>query len=318
MSTENGNGKTGDLLLEMRGLRIEGQSEDQWHEIVHGVDVTLNRGEVLGLIGESGAGKSVTVNAIIGLTPPDAHVECESLRFAGEPIDLGERNALAVLRGRRVAMVFQEPAKHLNPAFTIGSAITAWSAALPGNSRRASSQPTATAGGRIARVATAPPRSGRSVKSSARASSSVRRLLRRAMARIARPSEPRTQTHTPSRSKLGAPHSEMPRSIEMRALSAMWPKNAGPSGPSRQARAVAVAEAAKATSVRVHRPRSDQSLPASASAPRTAPKVDAFMESSFSQGYAARAADAPGFAPPASEAGNGRTRAVRWSATPGT
>ena len=42
----------GEVLLEMRGLRIEGQSDETWHEIVHGVDVTLRRGEVLGLIGE--------------------------------------------------------------------------------------------------------------------------------------------------------------------------------------------------------------------------------------------------------------------------
>ena len=54
MSDANGP-KKGDVLLEMRGLRIEGRADEQWSEIVHGVDITLRRGEVLGLIGESGA-----------------------------------------------------------------------------------------------------------------------------------------------------------------------------------------------------------------------------------------------------------------------
>ena len=50
----------GEVLLQMHGLRIEGRADDIWHEIVHGVDVILHRGEVLGLIGESGAGKSTS------------------------------------------------------------------------------------------------------------------------------------------------------------------------------------------------------------------------------------------------------------------
>ena len=56
--TTKGKGDSKDsVLLEIRGLRIEGQAEDEWHEIVRGLDLTLKRGEVLGLIGESGAGK---------------------------------------------------------------------------------------------------------------------------------------------------------------------------------------------------------------------------------------------------------------------
>ncbi|NJO37349.1 MAG: ATP-binding cassette domain-containing protein, partial [Rhizobiales bacterium] len=64
------------LLLTMRGLRIEGRSDEQWQEIVHGIDLDLKRGEVLGLIGESGAGKSTIGLAAMGF----ARDGCRSLR----------------------------------------------------------------------------------------------------------------------------------------------------------------------------------------------------------------------------------------------
>ena len=60
----------GDILLEIKGLQISGQSDDVWHEIVKGVDLTLRRGEVLGLIGESGAGKSTIGLAAMGFARP--------------------------------------------------------------------------------------------------------------------------------------------------------------------------------------------------------------------------------------------------------
>ena len=62
---------SGELLLEIRDLRIEGFSDERWHEIVKGVDITLHRGEVLGLIGESGAGKSTIGVAAMGTPNPD-------------------------------------------------------------------------------------------------------------------------------------------------------------------------------------------------------------------------------------------------------
>ena len=80
--TSNG-GSKGDVLLEMRGLRIEGQSEDQWNEIVHGVDVTLRRGEVLGLIGESGAGKSTIGIAGMGFARPGCRISGGTIVFDG-------------------------------------------------------------------------------------------------------------------------------------------------------------------------------------------------------------------------------------------
>jgi peptide/nickel transport system ATP-binding protein len=85
MSPDQGK-RSGDLLLEIRGLRIEGQSDDVWQEIVSGIDLTLKRGEVLGLIGESGAGKSTIGLAAMGYARPGCRITDGSVVFAG--IDL--------------------------------------------------------------------------------------------------------------------------------------------------------------------------------------------------------------------------------------
>ena len=69
MSTDNGT-KKGDILVEMKDIRINGFSDERWHEIIKGVDLTLRRGEVMGLIGESGAGKSTLGKAAMGYTQP--------------------------------------------------------------------------------------------------------------------------------------------------------------------------------------------------------------------------------------------------------
>ena len=73
----------GATLLEIRGLRIEGQSEDVWNEIVKGIDLTLRRGEVLGLIGESGAGKSTIGLAAMGYARPGCRITAGTIRFDG-------------------------------------------------------------------------------------------------------------------------------------------------------------------------------------------------------------------------------------------
>lgn len=88
----------GDVLLEMRGLRIEGQSEDKWNEIVHGVDVTLRRGEVLGLIGESGAGKSTIGIASMGFARPGCRITEGSIVFDGMDLRALSDNKLRRLR----------------------------------------------------------------------------------------------------------------------------------------------------------------------------------------------------------------------------
>jgi peptide/nickel transport system ATP-binding protein len=106
-------------LLQIENLRIWFGST----EVVRGVSLTLDRGEVLGLVGESGSGKSVTSLATLGLLSPAARLE-GSIRWQGrELIGLSNRE-LRSIRGREIAMIFQEPMTALNPVMSIGRQIT--------------------------------------------------------------------------------------------------------------------------------------------------------------------------------------------------
>jgi peptide/nickel transport system ATP-binding protein len=115
MSTEKQRVK-GETLLDIRGLYIEGQSDDVWHPIVKGIDLTLKRGEVLGLIGESGAGKSTIGLAAMGFARPGCRITAGSIIFDGlDLIHAGEAERRA-LRGSRIAYVAQSAAASFNPA----------------------------------------------------------------------------------------------------------------------------------------------------------------------------------------------------------
>jgi peptide/nickel transport system ATP-binding protein len=104
------------VLVEMRGLRIEGQSEDQWNEIVHGVDVILRRGEVLGLIGESGAGKSTIGLASMAFARPGCRISGGTIIFDGIDLTATSEDDKRKLRGTRIAYVAQSAAASFNPA----------------------------------------------------------------------------------------------------------------------------------------------------------------------------------------------------------
>ena len=116
MTTETGTGAKGAVLLEMRGLKIEGQADDQWHEIVHGIDLDLRRGEVLGLIGESGAGKSTIGIAAMGFARPGCRITGGSIIFDGIDLRAASEEEKRKLRGARIAYVAQSAAASFNPA----------------------------------------------------------------------------------------------------------------------------------------------------------------------------------------------------------
>ena len=105
------------VLLNIKNLRIEGYSDEKWVEIVHGVDLTLHRGEVMGLIGESGAGKSTIGLAAMGFTRDGCRIsEGSSIEFDGMELTTTPQSDLQSLRGARIAYVAQSAAASFNPA----------------------------------------------------------------------------------------------------------------------------------------------------------------------------------------------------------
>src|SRR6266700_8220248 len=95
----------GETILEVKGLCIEGRSDDRWHPIVKGVDLTLRRGEVLGLIGESGAGKSTIGLAAMGYARPGCRITAGSILFDGiDLVKIDEVERRRIL-GARIAYV---------------------------------------------------------------------------------------------------------------------------------------------------------------------------------------------------------------------
>lgn len=105
-----------DVLLEMRGIRIDGMRDDKWHQIVKSIDLTLHRGEVLGLIGESGAGKSTLGIAAMGYVKPGCRFSGGSITFDGIDMLAASEEKKQALRGMRIAYVAQSAAASFNPA----------------------------------------------------------------------------------------------------------------------------------------------------------------------------------------------------------
>ncbi|MBX3655231.1 MAG: ABC transporter ATP-binding protein [Ramlibacter sp.] len=105
-------------LLEVQDLRVRLQTQRGPADAVRGVSFSLERGETLGLIGESGCGKSITVMSLMGLLPEGAQVS-GSIRFDGEELVGRKDSDLCRLRGNRIGMIFQEPMTALNPVHSI-------------------------------------------------------------------------------------------------------------------------------------------------------------------------------------------------------
>src|SRR3954468_5135951 len=111
-------------LLEIEGLKVQFDTWDGRVRVRDGISLNVKAGETLGIVGESGCGKSMTALAIMGLVPkPAGHVTGGSIRFNGEDLVSASEARLREVRGHHVAMIFQEPMTSLNPVFTVGDQI---------------------------------------------------------------------------------------------------------------------------------------------------------------------------------------------------
>ena len=111
-------------LLEIRELRTYFASERGEVRAVDGVDLSLERGKTLGIVGESGCGKSVTALSVMGLVPqPPGRIASGEIVLDGEDLLKAPERRLRDLRGDKLSMIFQEPMTSLNPAFQVGDQI---------------------------------------------------------------------------------------------------------------------------------------------------------------------------------------------------
>ena len=112
-------------LLEIRGLKTWFRTEDGLVKAVDGVDLDVAAGETLGLVGESGCGKSVTALSILGLIPqPPGEIAGGSIRYGGRDLLAMSKRELKSLRGNHIAMIFQDPMSSLNPYLTVERQLT--------------------------------------------------------------------------------------------------------------------------------------------------------------------------------------------------
>ncbi len=117
--------KKGEILLKIKGLKIQGFSDEKWHDIVNGVDISLRRGEVMGLIGESGAGKSTLGLAAMGYTQPGCRITNGEINFDGVDLAKLKESEKRKYWGNQMTYVAQSAAASFNPAHRLIKQTTA-------------------------------------------------------------------------------------------------------------------------------------------------------------------------------------------------
>jgi peptide/nickel transport system ATP-binding protein len=114
----------GDVLLDIRGLSTEFQTRDGRFRAVDDLDLKVERGETVGLVGESGCGKSMLAYSVLRLVPPPGRVIAGEVMWKGRDLQRLQENELRKVRGREIALIFQEPSAALNPVLSIGDQVS--------------------------------------------------------------------------------------------------------------------------------------------------------------------------------------------------
>ena len=111
-------------VLELKNLNVKFELEEDTVEAVNGISIHLDQGETLGLVGETGAGKTTTALSLLRLidSPPGV-MECDKMEICGEDVLAMNASELEHIRGTLVSMIFQDPMTALNPVFTVGEQI---------------------------------------------------------------------------------------------------------------------------------------------------------------------------------------------------
>jgi peptide/nickel transport system ATP-binding protein len=111
-------------ILDIRGLKTHFKTDDGWVRAVDGVDITISAGETVGIVGESGCGKTVTAMSVLKLLPmPPGKIVEGSILWQGRDIVPLSKDEMNEIRAKEIAIVFQEPMTSLNPVFTVGEQI---------------------------------------------------------------------------------------------------------------------------------------------------------------------------------------------------
>ena len=111
-------------ILEIQNLHVDYEVDKVMSHAVNGIDISLNKGEILGLVGETGAGKTTTALGILGLLPKYITHISGSIKYKGQEIIGAKAEVLQSIRGNEISMIFQDPMTSLNPVFTIGKQIS--------------------------------------------------------------------------------------------------------------------------------------------------------------------------------------------------
>ena len=111
-------------LLEIKDLRVEFDTRDGVATVIDGLDISLYPGEILGIVGESGCGKSMTALSVMRLVPvPPGRIAKGTIRLQGEDLLQASEKRMREVRGNAISMIFQEPMTSLNPVFSVGDQI---------------------------------------------------------------------------------------------------------------------------------------------------------------------------------------------------